>query len=770
MPEPKRPLKVFLCHASTDKPKVRELYRYLKKRGIQPWFDEEDLVGGQDWQVEIPKAIATSDAIIICLTKNSVDKEGYIQKEIKFALDKALEMPEGRIFLIPVKFEECEVPFTLSRYQWVDLTVESGYAKMMKALKFRASQLERSTVEISKKDIEEGNLAREKAEKEAVEKSRLEAKEFERQKAAKEKAESESIERVERERKEKELREKQAREVREKEKRETEKKEEKPATVKSKVVNQTVYWFVGFIVLVLGIIFLSSLNNPPSTPQPTPENTYTKEVAISTQNTVAPSTTLVPESTSTPINNKALTPFGENSPFELVFVSNEGDYMNLYQLRNNGEKRNLTENSQFGLIAQPSLSSDGKIIAFETDDGLFGIHIDTTSTELISSFGHKPQWNPINNEIVVVSDETSLAGDTCALLYEAYRRGLNTWETYWKCRESGSNQGTVLSNQQVYLIDLASNELIENIQPLIDFRGVDIPMWDFTGTKLAYVKNENVDFICIDEAKDKSEVVRIGCHQSKDFVNSFDFSPVSNEIVYSAEWKGVSNIYLLNTIDFSQTDLTTGTNNNYSPIWSNSGNQIAFVSDRDGSNEIYIMDIANSEVENLTLSASNDFSPIWSPDDRKIIFVSDRNGNLDIYSVDVDTLETINLTNTPNDEFFPIFIPSTLPIQEPTSTPSVTIDSYPTVNPVTAILNADPKRGNYPLTVNFSANLKLYGGSLVCSQNPECSYSWIGLKDLPQNVPSFSRTFDGPFTPTVSVIVCYRGMCDTASVTIEVTQ
>jgi hypothetical protein len=81
------------------------------------------------------------------LTKNSVDKEGYIQKEIKFALDKALEMPEGRIFLIPVKFEECEVPFTLSRYQWVDLTVESGYAKMMKALKFRASQLERSTVD-----------------------------------------------------------------------------------------------------------------------------------------------------------------------------------------------------------------------------------------------------------------------------------------------------------------------------------------------------------------------------------------------------------------------------------------------------------------------------------------------------------------------------------------------------------------------------------------------------------------------------------------------
>lgn len=210
MPESKRPLKVFLCHASTDKPKVRELYRYLKRRGINPWFDEEHLVGGQDWQVEIPKALATSDAIIICLTKNSVDKEGYIQKEIKFALDKALEMPEGRIFLIPVKFEECEVPFSLSRYQWVDLTVESGYAKMMKALKFRASQLERSTVEVTKKDVEEENLAREKAVKEAAEKARLKVEE-EQRRIANEKTERESAERAERERTAKEEREKQAR-------------------------------------------------------------------------------------------------------------------------------------------------------------------------------------------------------------------------------------------------------------------------------------------------------------------------------------------------------------------------------------------------------------------------------------------------------------------------------------------------------------------------------------------------------------------------------
>ena len=152
MPEvfDKRPLKVFLCHASADKPKVRELYRTLRRRGVQPWLDAENLIPGQNWEIEIPKALLSSDAIIICLSPNSVDKEGYVQKEIKFALDKALEMPEGRIFLIPAKLEECDLPFSLRQYQAVNLYEKEGYARLMKALKLRASQLERNTVELPK--------------------------------------------------------------------------------------------------------------------------------------------------------------------------------------------------------------------------------------------------------------------------------------------------------------------------------------------------------------------------------------------------------------------------------------------------------------------------------------------------------------------------------------------------------------------------------------------------------------------------------------------
>lgn len=136
-----RPLQVFLCHASQDKPEVWKLHRYLKTRGVKPWLDVEDLLPGEDWEVEIPKALFSSDIILVCLSKNSVNKEGYVQKEIAFALDKALEKPEGTIFIIPVKLEDCELPKRLSRYQAVDLFHTDGRKRLLMGLNKRIANL-----------------------------------------------------------------------------------------------------------------------------------------------------------------------------------------------------------------------------------------------------------------------------------------------------------------------------------------------------------------------------------------------------------------------------------------------------------------------------------------------------------------------------------------------------------------------------------------------------------------------------------------------------
>jgi hypothetical protein len=141
-----RHLKVFLCHSSGDKPAIRNLYQRLRAEGIAPWLDEEDLIPGQDWQQEIPKVVRTADIVIVCLSRGSITKAGYVQKEIKQSLDVADEQPEGAIFIIPLKIEECDVPERLRRWHWVDFFEERGYERLMRALRTRALAIGITTI------------------------------------------------------------------------------------------------------------------------------------------------------------------------------------------------------------------------------------------------------------------------------------------------------------------------------------------------------------------------------------------------------------------------------------------------------------------------------------------------------------------------------------------------------------------------------------------------------------------------------------------------
>jgi transcriptional regulator with XRE-family HTH domain len=125
---------VFLCHSSEDKDQVRDLYRRLREDGQWPWLDEVDILPGQDWGNEIRDAIRNSRKILVCLSRASISKRGYVQREIRQALDVADEQPEGTIFLIPVRLEECQLPRRLAAWQWVDLFAPDGYQRLLSSL------------------------------------------------------------------------------------------------------------------------------------------------------------------------------------------------------------------------------------------------------------------------------------------------------------------------------------------------------------------------------------------------------------------------------------------------------------------------------------------------------------------------------------------------------------------------------------------------------------------------------------------------------------
>jgi hypothetical protein len=134
-------LRVFLCHSSRDKKQIQDLYRRLLAEGFRPWLDEIDLLPGQYWEGEIKREVSACHVVAVCLSKTSVDQEGYVHWEIKLALDEADKKPEGAIFVIPVRLEEVGIPNRLKKWQCADLFKADGYSRLVGALRARAAHL-----------------------------------------------------------------------------------------------------------------------------------------------------------------------------------------------------------------------------------------------------------------------------------------------------------------------------------------------------------------------------------------------------------------------------------------------------------------------------------------------------------------------------------------------------------------------------------------------------------------------------------------------------
>jgi|ERR1044071_616999 hypothetical protein len=128
---------VFISYAREDRKTALRLREDLLRMGVTPWLDVSDLVGGQDWRVAIKKALRESSHVLLLVSNHTVSKRGYVQKEVKEALEILAEFPPGAVFVIPVRLEQVEpLHEELARLHWVDLfpNYESGLTKIARSL------------------------------------------------------------------------------------------------------------------------------------------------------------------------------------------------------------------------------------------------------------------------------------------------------------------------------------------------------------------------------------------------------------------------------------------------------------------------------------------------------------------------------------------------------------------------------------------------------------------------------------------------------------
>jgi len=130
----KAAVQIFLSYAREDEKKVGNLYQKLSAAGFKPWMDIKDILPGEQWKPCIQKAIRGSDFFLVCLSANSVSKRGWVQREMKQALDLWQEKLDSDIYLIPIRLEDCEAPESLSDFQWVNLFEEDGWRRLVKAI------------------------------------------------------------------------------------------------------------------------------------------------------------------------------------------------------------------------------------------------------------------------------------------------------------------------------------------------------------------------------------------------------------------------------------------------------------------------------------------------------------------------------------------------------------------------------------------------------------------------------------------------------------
>jgi TolB-like protein/tetratricopeptide (TPR) repeat protein len=118
---------VFLSYAKQDAEAAGRICDALRAAGIEVWFDQSELRGGDAWDAAIRRQIKTCALIIPVISSNTQGRaEGYFRLEWKLAIDRSHLMSHDHAFLIPVVIDETNeaderVPDRFREVQWTRL-------------------------------------------------------------------------------------------------------------------------------------------------------------------------------------------------------------------------------------------------------------------------------------------------------------------------------------------------------------------------------------------------------------------------------------------------------------------------------------------------------------------------------------------------------------------------------------------------------------------------------------------------------------------------
>lgn len=133
---------VFISYANPDQKRVTPFFEFLDREGFKVWFDIKSLRPGQNWDFEIKRALDKSNIIIVFLSKNSIDRRSYVQREIKIAISKLEEKLVDDIYIIPVLLDEdILIPSQLKGIQAISAKASNCMISLRDAVQYQLEKL-----------------------------------------------------------------------------------------------------------------------------------------------------------------------------------------------------------------------------------------------------------------------------------------------------------------------------------------------------------------------------------------------------------------------------------------------------------------------------------------------------------------------------------------------------------------------------------------------------------------------------------------------------
>jgi tetratricopeptide (TPR) repeat protein len=119
---------VFLSYASEDADAAQRICAALRAAGIEVWFDQSELRGGDVWDAAIKQQIKACALFLPIISAHTCARaEGYFRLEWKLAVDRSHLMAADKAFLVPVVIDairdaDARVPDKFREVQWMRST------------------------------------------------------------------------------------------------------------------------------------------------------------------------------------------------------------------------------------------------------------------------------------------------------------------------------------------------------------------------------------------------------------------------------------------------------------------------------------------------------------------------------------------------------------------------------------------------------------------------------------------------------------------------